>query len=205
MLFNLITHMHLPTPQFSRLVTALAFDLNDPSLDSMILAWDHITNRFLKPIRHHHESAGRIESIRLLAIHDAVHSVFGSGGGYVFTGSPSGGSLDASLAAVAQASHDVLAAVFRSQAQLEDLNHTLEESLALISDEREREAGSSLGGRSATSYLDAFEPFVEKVREVVDGETEFRTASSWSWAFQRSLSTEPVASPDRAAEWLRSA
>ncbi len=160
--------MQLPSPQFSRLVTVLAFDLSDPSLDSMILAWDHITTRFVNRIRHDREAAGRIESIRLLSIHDAVHSVFGSGSGYVFKQSEADQSLGAALAATAQASHDVLSAVFRKPDQLADLNHTLEESLSLILDARERDAGVRVGSQSAASYLHTFAPFIAKVAEVVE-------------------------------------
>lgn len=160
--------MHLPTPQFSRLVTVLAFDLTDPSLDSMILAWDHITTRFVNRIRHHREAAGRIESIRLLSIHDAVHSVFGSGSGYVFKQSTRDQSLGAALAAAAQASHDVLAAVFRSPDHVTDLKETLEESLSLIPDSSERKTGIHAGSLSADSYLRTFAPFIEKVRLVVE-------------------------------------
>lgn len=160
--------MQLPSPQFSRLVTVLAFDLTDPSLDSMILAWDHITTRFVNQIRHHREAAGRIESIRLLSIHDAVHSVFGSGSGYVFKQSEPDQSLGAALAATSQASHDVLSAVFRGPEQLTDLKHTLEESLSLVQDSREREAGIRVGALSAASYLGTFAPFIAKVVEVAE-------------------------------------
>ncbi|MES2659603.1 MAG: hypothetical protein V4689_13380 [Verrucomicrobiota bacterium] len=197
--------MHLPTPQFSRLVTVLAFDLSDPSLDSMILAWDHITTRFINPIRHHREAAGRIESIRLLSIHDAVHAVFGSGGGYVFKRSAPDDSLGAALAATARASHDVLAAVFRSPSQQEDLKHTLEESLSLVSDARERVAGSLSGSQSAASYLLTFAPFIEKVREVVYENHEHPAAGFVSTPFPpiRSLVTRPHF--HGGLQWRRSA
>lgn len=163
--------MQLPTPQFSRLVTVLAFDLSDPSLDSMILAWDHIATRFVNPVRRHREEAGRLESIRLLSIHDAVHSVFGSGSGYVFKQAAPAQSLGAALAATAQASHDVLSAVFRSPDQQADLKHTLEESLALIPDANQRDIGVEAGSSSAASYLDAFAPFISRIIEVVGKES----------------------------------
>lgn len=198
--------MHLPTPQFSRLVTVLAFDLTDPTLDSMIRAWDHIASRFLDRIRHHRESAGRIESIRLLSIHDAVRSVFGSGGEYVFKRSAPDDSLGAALAASAQASHDVLAAVFRSPSQLADLKHTLEESLSLITDAREREAGSLSGAQSAASYLQAFASVIAKAREVVDGSPGRQpvgSVSSTPFPQNQGLATAPQF--HGGVQWRRSA
>ncbi|GAA5128272.1 hypothetical protein JIN84_01800 [Luteolibacter yonseiensis] len=150
--------MHLPTPQFSRLVTALAFDLNNPLLDSMILAWDHIATRFLNRLANHREAAGKVESIRLLAIHDGIHAVLGSGNGYMFHGLSSGSSTSAALAATAQASHDVLAAVFDLPEDREDLAHLLEESLSLISDPAEAVAGVITGAASAGTYEREFAP-----------------------------------------------
>lgn len=190
--------MQLPSPQFSRLVTVLAFDLSDPSLDSMILAWDHITTRFVNRIRHDREAAGRMESIRLLSIHDAVHSVFGSGSGYVFKQSEPDQSLGAAIAATAQASHDVLSAVFRKPERLADLKHTLEESLLLIPDARERDAGVRAGSRSAASYLDTFAPFIAKVAEVAETENP---SLSVSHPFRISQETEAP----RDGRWRRSA
>lgn len=150
--------MHLPTPQFSRLVTVLAFDLTNPVLDSMILAWDHISTRYLNRLAADRELAGRVESIRLLSIHDAVHAVFGSEAGYVFNGKSSGSTLDAALAATAQASHDILSAVFTDPQDRSDLNDSLEESLALISSVSERTAGASTGAASAAAYVATFAP-----------------------------------------------
>lgn len=150
--------MHLPTPQFSRLVTVLAFDLTNPALDSMIRAWDHISERFLTRISTNREIAGKVESIRLLAIHDAVHSVFGSAGGYIFTDSSSGSSLDAALAAAASASHDILASVFESPEDRKDLKDALEESLSLIFNEQEKSVGVVTGAASAATYARIFTP-----------------------------------------------
>lgn len=150
--------MHLPTPQFSRLVTVLAFDLNNPSLDSMILAWDHIATRYLDRLVTEREVAGKVESIRLLAIHDAIHSVFASGNGYIFHGYSSGHTIAAALAATAQASHDILAAVFDSSEDLANLADALEESLSLISDPLEAAAGVIIGAASAGAYEQAFAP-----------------------------------------------
>lgn len=160
--------MHLPTPQFSRLVTVLAFDLTNPALDSMIMAWDHISNRFLRRISSDRETAGKVESIRLLAIHDAVHSVLNSEGGYIFNDPSSGRSLDAALAAAAQASHDVLAGVFESPEDRSDLKNALEESLSLISDKLEIAAGAITGANSAAAYARAFAP-LSPSHPVVDG------------------------------------
>lgn len=157
-LFLLSNIMHLPTPQFSRLVTALAFDLNNPLLDSMILAWDHIATRFLNRLVTRREVAGKVESVRLLAIHDAIHAVFGSGNGYMFHGLSSGNSISAALAATAQASHDVLAAVFDSPEDREYLADSLEESLSLVSNPSEVVAGVISGAASAGAYEREFAP-----------------------------------------------
>ena len=150
--------MHLPTPQFSRLVTILAFDLTNPALDSMILAWDHIAARFLNRLEPNHPVAGKIESIRLLAIHDAVQAIFDTGSGCIYNGASAGHSLDAALAATAQASHDILVAVFESPADRASLDDELEESLWLIADERERAAGAATGAESAALYAGNFAP-----------------------------------------------
>ena len=122
----------------------------------MILAWDHIAKRFLDRISSNRAVAGKIESIRLLAIHDAVHAVFASGGGCVFNGTSAGSTLDAAMAATAQASHDVLAAVFDSPEDLASLTDTLEESLALISDDREKASGAFTGAESAATFARIF-------------------------------------------------
>lgn len=150
--------MYLPTPQFARLVTILAFDLTHPALDAMILAWDHLATRHLERIADSRSVAGKVESMRLLAIHDAVHTVFASGGGCIFNGTSAGSSLDAALAATAQASHDVLSAVLESPADRSSLADALDESLALISDEQEKSAGAATGAASAATFLRAFAP-----------------------------------------------
>ncbi len=147
---------HLPTPQFSRLVTILAFDLTNPALDSMILAWDHIATRFLRRLASDRIQSGRIESIRLLAIHDAVHTIFNSGAGCIFNGRSSRNSVDAALAAAAQASHDILATVFTDSQDRIELANSLEESLLLIGNEEEKSAGSRTGTESAATFAKAF-------------------------------------------------
>jgi len=148
--------MHLPTPQFSRLVTVLAFDLNNPSLDSMILAWDHISARFLNRLTSNRAAADQIESIRLLAIHDSVIAIFGRGQGFIFNETSTGTSLAAALAATAQASHDILASAFESGQDLANLADALEESLSLISDHREKAMGAATGAASAAAFVRIF-------------------------------------------------
>lgn len=150
--------MHLPTPQFSRLVTVLAFDLNDPSLDSMILTWDHIATRYLKRLGDHREVAGKIESIRLLAIHDSIHAVFRTGNSYLFHGFSPGNSIAAALAATAQASHDILAAAFDSPEDQAHLAHALEESLSLVANPQEAAAGVIVGAASSAAFENTFGP-----------------------------------------------
>jgi len=158
--------MHLPNPQFSRIVTLLAFDLSDPSLDSMFIAWDHISTRFLNRLGDDRALAGKIESIRLLAIHDAVLSILGPGEGFIFRESSTGTSQAAALAATAQASHDILANAFDQLADLADLDDALEESLSLISDSLEKAVGTATGSASAATFLDAFGPLNGRKRKV---------------------------------------
>ena len=160
--------MHLPTPQFSRLVTAVAFNLTHPALDSMVLAWEHVADRYLKRIGSNHAAVGRIQSIWLLAVHDAVHAVLDPGSGYVFNGDSPGSTLDAALAAVARASHDILAGVFVEPADRADLDHSLLESMSLISDGNEKSAGERTGAESVAAYARIFGPLdldsqVEKI------------------------------------------
>jgi hypothetical protein len=190
--------MHLPTPQFSRLVTILAFDLTNPALDSMIMAWDHIATRYLNRISSDRAASGKVESVRLLAIHDAVHAVFGSSGGYIYDGFSKGNSLAAALAATAQASHDVLASAFGASEDLADLDDALEESLSLISDDREKAAGAITGAESATTYLRNFGPLgseenvagISEHHRLVsheDGRQVHRLAKNhWRFEWQRS-------------------
>ncbi len=154
--------MHLPTPQFSRLITILAFDLSNPSLDSLLIAWDHIATRYLNRLENRSEVADRIESIRLLAIHDAVISILGPGAGFIFTASSTGTTLSAALAATAQASHDILTSAFNSPADRADLNDALEESLSLISNSGEKAVGSATGSASAAAFLKTFGPLTAR-------------------------------------------
>ena len=150
--------MHLPTPQFSRLIAVLAFDLNNPSLDSLFVAWDHIATRYLKRVRNRNEVVERIESIRLLAIHDAVISILGRGTGFIFNERSTGTTISAALAATAQASYDILTSAFNSPQDLADLGDALEESLSLISGTAEKAVGSATGTASAAAFLKTFGP-----------------------------------------------
>lgn len=150
--------MHLPTPQFSRLIAVLAFDLNNPSLDSLFVAWDHIATRYINRLRDAGELAERIESIRLLSVHDAVISILGRGTGFVFNERSTGTTIAAALAATAQASHDILVSAFSSPQDVEDLGDALEESLSLISATAEKAVGSATGTASAAAFLNTFGP-----------------------------------------------
>jgi len=147
--------MHLPTPQFTRLATAVSSNLNNPALESMVLAWDHVSIRYLNRIKSNQTVVGRIQSIRQLAVHDAVQAVLDPGYGYVFN---KGSSLHAALAAVAKASHDILAGVFPDPSDQSDLDHSLQESLSLIRDGKEKTAGTHTGEESAAAYTRIFGP-----------------------------------------------
>lgn len=157
--------MHLPTTQFSRLITVLAFDLSNPSLDSLFIAWDHIAARYLNRLDKHTRAGEKIESIRLLAIHDAVISILGPGTGFIFNERSTGTSLSAALAATAQASHDILASAFTSPRDVADLDDLLEESLALIPDSAEKAVGSATGSASAAAFVNTFGPLAAIVEQ----------------------------------------
>lgn len=193
--------MHLPTPQFSRLVTLLAFDLSDQALDSMILTWDHIAARFLDRLPPNDAMTGKIESIRLLSIHDAAQAIFTAGSGCVYTGLSSGQSLDAALAATAQASHDILAAVFDSPEDRIHLDDALEESLSLIADEGERTAGVATGQASARAYAGNLAPLA-----VVPHHPANRPFSQDDWRKRpHRPSLRLAANPQWHLDWQRSA
>ncbi|MEI6177342.1 MAG: hypothetical protein WCS43_10650 [Verrucomicrobiota bacterium] len=186
--------MHLPTAKFSRLVTILAFDFSNPSLDSMILTWDHISARLLArsvdPA-----AADKIESIRLLAIHDAVRAIFNQGLGFLYIGTSSGSSLAAALAATAQASHDVLAAAFDRPDDRAGLAIVLEECLSLISDVHEKTSGALTGAESAAEFVRNFEPLALKPGISISDSTPSRVKRNplrlaqnprWRYDWQRS-------------------
>ncbi|GAA5121072.1 hypothetical protein JIN84_00220 [Luteolibacter yonseiensis] len=174
--------MHLPTPQFSRLIAVLAFDLNNPSLDSLFVAWDHISARYLNRLKSRNEWSDEIESIRLLAIHDAVISILGRGTGFIFNERSTGTTLAAALAATAQASHDILVSVFNSPQDVADLGDNLEESLSLISGTAEKAVGSATGSASASAFLKTFGPI-----DVTRGTIRFRDNRSFPPAFDELL------------------
>lgn len=187
--------MHLPTPQFSRLITFLAIDLADSSLDSMILAWDHISTRYLDRLKSDRATADRIEAIRLLAVHDAVNSIFGRGPGFVFNESSTGTTITAAIAATAQASHDILASAFNSPDDLEDLKVSIAESLSLIADHRERAMGSATGAASAVAFIKSFGA------ESLNSRRETRSESSSISEFVRPAGHFPALSG--TSGWLR--
>lgn len=178
--------MHLPTAQFSRLVTILAFDLTNPSLDSMFVAWDHISTRYLENHRSQRAAVGKVESIRLLAVHDAVSSILGLGPGFIFNAAPTGTTLTAALAATAQASHDILANAFNSPEEREALAHLLEESLSLIEDHPQKSFGTATGAASAATFLSTFgslavtEPAAPTSRQVLPFRPIARDRLYWS-------------------------
>jgi hypothetical protein len=174
--------MHLPTPQFSRLIAVLAFDLNNPSLDSLFIAWDHIATRYLNRLKNRNEVAEKIESIRLLAIHDAVISILGRGTGFIFNERSTGTTIAAALAATAQASHDILVSAFNSPRDLEDLGDALEESLSLISGTAEKAVGSATGTASAAAFLKIFGSI-----DVTRGPIRFRENNSFPAVFDEIL------------------
>lgn len=197
--------MHLPTPQFSRLVTVLAFDLTNPALDSMILAWDHIASRYLRRLAADGVVTAKVESIRLLAIHDAVHAVFASGDGCLFNGGSAGYSLEAALAATAQASHDILAAIFERPDDRANLADELHESLALIADERERTGGATTGAASAATYIRILAPLARAREIAVDGEAERRHFHAGRHAESARHGLRLAKNPHWIFDWKRSA
>ena len=197
--------MHRPTPQFSRLVTILAFDLTNPVLDSMILAWDHIATRYLNRISTNRALAGKVESIRLLAIHDAVHTIFASGGGCIFNGTSDGSSLDAAMAATAQASHDVLAAVFSSPDDRAGLADLLEESLSLISNEREKISGAATGAESAATFARAFAPLSHILQNSSSESISQRVRNREEKALAKARPLRLEKNPDWRFNWQASA
>jgi len=152
--------MKIPSSQFLRLVADLPIHLSSPALESMVLAWDHIAERYLRRVEPDRTLAGRIRSIRLLAVHDAVLSIVDPGFGYIFKPEAVTRSTQAALAATAQAAHDILADAFATPADREDLDDLLAESLGLIGNDAERAIGARIGAASAAIYLETFAPLL---------------------------------------------
>jgi hypothetical protein len=152
--------MKLPSSQFLRLVADLPTPLSSPALESMVLTWDHIAERYLRRMETNRALAGRIRSIRLLAVHDAVLSIVDPGFGYIFKPETSSRSAQAALAATARAAHDILASAFDADEDRTDLRDLLDESLDLITDTAEKEIGERIGAESAAVYLATFSPLL---------------------------------------------
>lgn len=152
--------MNLSQDHLIRISEPLATTVSSPKLDLIQLAWEHIAERHLRRIRHNRILLGRVRAVRLLAVHDAVHSVIDPGNGHIYREISEGSTLEAAFAAAAQASHDVLASVFSDPEDRENLAHLLEESLGLVGKEDEKEAGAFSGAESARAYLKAFAPLL---------------------------------------------
>jgi hypothetical protein len=187
--------MNLPTSEFLQLVEPLPTTVSSPKLDLIALTWDHIANRYLQRIEPNRVLAGRVRSIRLLAVHDAIQSVIDPGNGHIFKEISRGSTIEASFAATIQASHDILAAVFDSAQDRADLADLLAESLALIGKDDEKSAGTLTGASSAAAYLRTFSPLLQNHR-VTPPAARFR--ESLATVGSRSHRSWPV-------EWQRSA
>ena len=187
--------MNLPTSQFLQLVEPYPTTVSSPKLDLIALTWDHIAERYLKRIESNRVLAGRVRSIRLLAVHDAIHSVIDPGNGHIFREISGGSTTEASFAAAVQASHDILAAIFTELQDREDLADLLSESLSLIGKADEKSAGAVSGSQSAAAYLRTFTPLLQNHRATQPA-AQFR--QSVASANSRSQRSWPV-------EWQRSA
>lgn len=140
--------------------TELSTTVSSPKLDLIQSTWTHIAERYLQRIESNRILSGRVRAIRLLAVHDAIHSVIDPGNGHIYKDISEGSTIEAAYAAAVQASHDVLAAVFTDPDDREDLADHLEESLSLIGKEDEKEAGLFSGADSATAYIRSFAPLI---------------------------------------------
>lgn len=152
--------MNLPSNQFLQLVQPFPTTISSPKLDLISLAWSHIADRYLQRLESNRIHAGRVRSIRLLAVHDAIHSVIDPGNGYIFNEISNSSSTTAAAAAAIRASHDFLAAIFTGENDREDLADLLDESLSLLGDHLDKAAGVESGARSAAAYLRAFAPLL---------------------------------------------
>ena len=153
--------MNLPSPQFLQVAQPLlTTTVSSPRLDLIVLAWEHIASRYLRRLEGNRVRAGRIRSIRQLAVHDAIQSVVDPGNGHIYKEISQGFSTDAASAAAVRASHDILAAVFNSAEDRADLSDLLWESLGLTGSVAEKAAGVESGAQSAATYLKAFAPLL---------------------------------------------
>jgi hypothetical protein len=152
--------MNLPSNEYLQLLQPFPTTISSPKLDLVGLAWSHIADRYLQRLESNRIHAGRVRSIRLLAVHDAIHSVIDPGNGYIFNEISNSSSSTAAAAASIRASHDLLAAVFTDEKDREDLSDLLEESLSLLGDHLDKAAGVERGARSAAAYLRAFAPLL---------------------------------------------
>lgn len=152
--------MNFFTSQLYLSAEPLSTTVSSPKLDLIQLTWSHIAERYLHRIRTNRILTGRVRAIRLLAVHDAIHSVIDPGNGHLFKEISEGSSIEAAYAAVAKSSHDVLASVFTDSQDREDLEDLLDESLSLIGKEGEKAAGKFSGADSARTYIKSFTPLL---------------------------------------------
>jgi hypothetical protein len=156
--------MNLSSPQLFSSAEPLSTTVSSPKLDLIQQTWNHIAERYLRRIRTNRILAGRIRAIRLLAVHDAIHSVIDPGNGHLFKEISGGSSIEAAYAAAVTSSHDVLASVFTDPEDREDLAELLNESLSLIGKEDEKAAGKFSGADSASTYIRSFAPLLSNHR-----------------------------------------
>lgn len=182
--------MNLPSFQFLQLTESSITTVSSPKLDLISQTWEHIAGRYLRRLESNRILAGRVRSVRLLAVHDAIHSVIDPGNGHIYKSQSEGYTTEAAFAAAVRASHDVLTSIFNDPASVSDLGHLLEESLALIGNEVEKAAGETSGSESAAAYLQAFTPLL------VNHHTAVRRAPSLRPVSPRELT---------GAGWRRSA
>lgn len=181
--------MNIPSFQFLQLTEPSYTTVSSPKLDLISQTWEHIAKRYLSRLESNRILAGRIRSIRLLAVHDAIHSVIDPGNGHIYKQQSEGYTTEAAYAAAVHASHDILTALFSDAASRSDLRHLLEESLSLIGNETEKAAGATSGSESAAAYLKTFAPLL------VDYRAERKAPVIYS-----NHSYEPV-----GADWRKSA
>ncbi len=174
--------MKLSTTQLIQIAEPLSTTVSSPKLDLIQLTWNHIAERYLRRIASNRIFAGRVRAIRLLAVHDAIHSVIDPGNGHIYGEISEGSTIEAAYAAVVKSSHDVLAAIFSEPDDREDLADLLDESLSLIGKEDEQAAGFFSGAESASAYLKSFAPLLfiplPAKRIPAHPERELATASS---------------------------